>query len=63
MRSRGKYVCFALNLRSFTSTNPFKNTMQRHRMIYSALSEEFEKGLHALSLNTKTEEEAQIKEA
>ncbi len=28
--------------------------MQRHRMIYAALSEEIKKGLHALSLNTKT---------
>ncbi|KZV63803.1 bola-like protein [Peniophora sp. CONT] len=31
-----------------------KSTMQRHRMIYSALSEEFANGLHALSLTTKT---------
>ena len=29
--------------------------MQRHRMIYAALSEELINGLHALSLNTKTE--------
>jgi stress-induced morphogen len=29
--------------------------MQRHRMIYAELSEELENGLHALSLNTKTE--------
>jgi len=35
-----------------------KSTMQRHRMIYSALSEEFAQGLHALSLKTKTEAEA-----
>lgn len=62
MCSRGKYVCLE-PYAYFTSTNPFKNTMQRHRMIYSALSEEFEKGLHALSLNAKTEEEVQIKEA
>ncbi|KAF8578717.1 bola-like protein [Ramaria rubella] len=34
-----------------------KNTMQRHRMIYSALSVELSKGLHALSLRTKTPEE------
>ncbi|KAI0320908.1 bola-like protein [Amylostereum chailletii] len=34
-----------------------KSTMQRHRMIYSALSEEFQNGLHALSLTTKTQEE------
>jgi BolA-like protein len=34
-----------------------KTTMQRHRMIYAALSEELENGLHALSLNTKTQAE------
>ena len=28
--------------------------MQRHRMIYAALSDEFAAGLHALSLKTKT---------
>jgi stress-induced morphogen len=33
--------------------------MQRHRMIYGALSEELGAGLHALSLKTKTEEEVQ----
>jgi len=40
-------------------SNAFENktTMQRHRMIYSALSEEFNQGLHALSLKTKTERE------
>ncbi|KAF8973148.1 bola-like protein-domain-containing protein [Flammula alnicola] len=40
-------------------SNAFENksTMQRHRMIYSALSEEFAQGLHALSLKTKTEVE------
>jgi stress-induced morphogen len=33
--------------------------MQRHRMIYAALSEELknENGIHALSLNTKTHAE------
>ncbi|KAF9915214.1 hypothetical protein BX616_006642 [Lobosporangium transversale] len=31
-----------------------KTTMQRHRMIYTALTSEFDAGLHALSLNTKT---------
>ncbi|EPQ57546.1 bola-like protein [Gloeophyllum trabeum ATCC 11539] len=35
-----------------------KNTLQRHRMIHSALSDEFAQGLHALSLKTKTPEEA-----
>jgi len=35
-----------------------KNTMLRHRIIYSALSEELANGLHALSLKTKTEAEA-----
>ncbi|TFK44417.1 bola protein [Crucibulum laeve] len=34
-----------------------KTTMQRHRIIYSALSEELSQGLHALSLKTKTEAE------
>jgi len=34
-----------------------KTTMQRHRMIYAALSEELKIGLHALSLNTKTQAE------
>ena len=42
-------ICFILS----------QNTVQRHRLIYSALSEEFSQGLHALSLNTKTSEEAQ----
>ncbi|KAH7888553.1 bola-like protein-domain-containing protein [Phlebopus sp. FC_14] len=36
-----------------------KNTVQRHRMIYSALADEFAQGLHALSLRTRTPEEAQ----
>jgi stress-induced morphogen len=31
--------------------------MQRHRMIYAALSEELKNGLHALSLSAKTEAE------
>jgi len=34
-----------------------QKTMQRHRMIYKALAQEFEAGLHALSLNTKTSKE------
>jgi BolA-like protein 1 len=34
-----------------------KTTMQRHRMIYAALSEELKNGLHALCLNTKTQAE------
>ncbi|KAI0743564.1 bola-like protein-domain-containing protein [Daedaleopsis nitida] len=36
-----------------------KSTMQRHRMIYAALSEQFAAGLHALSLKTKTPAEVQ----
>ncbi|KAI0745735.1 bola-like protein [Earliella scabrosa] len=36
-----------------------KSTMQRHRMIYAALSDEFAEGLHALSLKTKTPAEVQ----
>ncbi|KAF8895681.1 bola-like protein [Gymnopilus junonius] len=41
-------------------SNAFENksSMQRHRIIYSALSEEFSQGLHALSLKTKTESES-----
>ncbi|KAG0295534.1 hypothetical protein BGZ98_001362 [Dissophora globulifera] len=31
-----------------------KSTMQRHRLIYGALKKDFDEGLHALSLNTKT---------
>ncbi|KAJ7163586.1 bola-like protein-domain-containing protein [Mycena crocata] len=34
-----------------------KTTMQRHRLVYAALREELDGGLHALSLQTKTEEE------
>ncbi|KAN0133948.1 BolA-like domain containing protein [Lactarius tabidus] len=34
-----------------------KTMMQRHRMIYAALSEELKNGLHALSLSAKTEAE------
>ncbi|KAH6914296.1 bola-like protein-domain-containing protein [Coprinopsis sp. MPI-PUGE-AT-0042] len=47
---------FSLNVVS----NEFKgkNSMQRHRLVYSLLSAEFAAGLHALSLSTKTEEEA-----
>jgi len=40
-----------------------KSTMQRHRMIYGALSEELAAGLHALSLKTKTEAEVQKSQA
>ncbi|KAL0076394.1 bola protein [Phycomyces blakesleeanus] len=32
----------------------FRSMMQRHRMIYKLLGEEFGQGLHALSLKTKT---------
>jgi stress-induced morphogen len=34
-----------------------QSTMQRHRMVYRALSDELAQGLHALSLKTKTAEE------
>ncbi|KAI0032474.1 bola protein, partial [Vararia minispora EC-137] len=34
-----------------------KSTMQRHRLVYAALSEELQNGLHALSLTTKTQAE------
>ncbi|KAF8305582.1 bola-like protein [Clavulina sp. PMI_390] len=36
-----------------------KTTMQRHRLIYGALSEELNHGLHALSLTTRTPTELQ----
>ncbi|KAJ7497543.1 bola-like protein-domain-containing protein [Mycena latifolia] len=36
-----------------------KTTMQRHRLIYAALRDELDGGLHALSLQTRTEEELQ----
>lgn len=35
-----------------------QTTLQRHRMIYTALSDELAQGLHALSLKTTTSEEA-----
>ncbi|KAG2148464.1 bola-like protein [Suillus cothurnatus] len=54
---KGK-VCVLSNLGCICFI-PSQNTVQRHRLIYSALSEEFSQGLHALSLNTKTLEEAQ----
>lgn len=41
------------------TTPQYQNTMQRHRMIYAALSEELATGLHALSLKTKTPAEVQ----
>ncbi|KAF7376302.1 Bola-like protein [Mycena sanguinolenta] len=34
-----------------------KTTMQRHRLIYATLKAELDGGLHALSLQTRTEEE------
>ncbi|KAI0699259.1 bola-like protein-domain-containing protein [Cytidiella melzeri] len=40
-----------------------KSTIQRHRMIHAALSDEFAQGLHALSLKTKTPEESQKAES
>ncbi|KAF8441471.1 bola-like protein-domain-containing protein [Boletus edulis BED1] len=36
-----------------------KSTLQRHRLVYSALSDELAQGLHALSLKTATPLEAQ----
>lgn len=35
-----------------------KNTMTRHRMIYSALAEMLKRDIHALTLHTHTPEEA-----
>lgn len=40
-----------------------KSSMQRHRMIYSLLSEELAGSVHALSLHTKTTEEVQSTKA
>ncbi|KAH8119245.1 bola-like protein-domain-containing protein [Phellopilus nigrolimitatus] len=37
-----------------------KSLMQRHRMIYKALAEELQEGLHALSLETRTPEETSL---
>ncbi|KAG5734666.1 hypothetical protein E4T56_gene18709 [Termitomyces sp. T112] len=36
-----------------------KTTMQRHRLVYSVLSEELAQGLHSLSLRTRTTDEIQ----
>jgi len=36
-----------------------KSPMQRHRLIYAALSDELGAGVHALSLSTKTPSEAE----
>jgi acid stress-induced BolA-like protein IbaG/YrbA len=36
-----------------------KNTLQRHRMVYQALGDSFEQGLHAVELKTLTPEQAQ----
>lgn len=43
--------------RPIALTSLWKSTIQRHRMIYNALSEQFAQGLHALSLSTKTKAE------
>lgn len=58
---KGERECFSGR---FETSDLFcwKNTMQRHRMIYGALSEEFSEGLHALTLQTKTPQEAGIPE-
>lgn len=34
-----------------------KNTLQRHRMVYHALGNSFEQGLHAMELKTLTPEQ------
>jgi len=51
------YTDFSIEIISSAFEN--RTTIQRHRMVYAALSEEFGQGVHALSLNTKTEAEAQ----
>lgn len=34
-----------------------KNTLQRHRLVYSALGQRMQKDIHALSLQTRTPDE------
>lgn len=34
-----------------------KSPVERHRMVYSLLNDEFEQGLHAINIVTKTPEE------
>ena len=48
-------------LRNVSLLIVFKTTVQRHRMIYAALSDELAAGLHALSLTTKTPAEVEKK--
>jgi stress-induced morphogen len=45
------------SLVALPTDNP-QTTLQRHRMIYTALSDELEQGVHALSLKTKTVQES-----
>lgn len=54
---KGK-VCPKYPLIIIPSDNTMQSPIQRHRMINSVLSEEFTGGLHALSLEAKTGEEA-----
>ena len=55
---KGKVFSGSHDTTCITSSQIYaQSTMQRHRMIYSALSDELSQGLHALSLNTKTAEE------
>lgn len=35
-----------------------KRLVQRHQMVYQLLQDEFKQGLHALSMDTKTPDEA-----
>ena len=55
---KGKVFSGSHDTTCITSSQIYaQSTMQRHRMIYSALSDELSQGLHALSLATKTAEE------
>jgi BolA protein len=51
----GHYV-----LRMVSTNFVGKNTMTRHRMIYSALAEMLKRDIHALTLRTHTPEEATL---
>jgi BolA protein len=55
---KGKVRPQYLNLAIGFFDNTLQSPIQRHRMINTALSEEFANGLHALSLEARTEEEA-----
>lgn len=56
LREQGRLPCiFLIGLQAITTA---QSSIQRHRMINAALSDDFAQGLHALSLKTKTPAEA-----